>query len=105
MRRVRGTPPSLRPPPRDEAYRIGREALTNAMKHARVARVEVELGYTSAGLRLVVGGDGRGIAARRVEQQREQHRPPPGANGREVAGPGRPAEATLAAANAGEEAE
>jgi signal transduction histidine kinase/ligand-binding sensor domain-containing protein len=46
---------------RDEAYRIGREALGNAFQHSGATRIEAEITYDRALLRLRVGDDGVGI--------------------------------------------
>jgi signal transduction histidine kinase/ligand-binding sensor domain-containing protein len=51
----------LHPLLRDEVYRIGREALTNAFRHARANQIEVELKYAPNHLRLSVRDNGRGI--------------------------------------------
>ena len=51
----------LHPLLRDEVYRIGREALTNAFRHARASHIEVELKYCSNQFRLLVRDDGCGI--------------------------------------------
>jgi signal transduction histidine kinase len=51
---------SLKPLVRDEIYRIGREALTNAFRHAGAAHVEIELEY-GKDFRLLVRDDGRGL--------------------------------------------
>jgi len=51
----------LHPLLRDEVYRIGREALTNAFRHARANHIEVELKYASNQLRLSVRDNGCGI--------------------------------------------
>ena len=41
--------------------RIGQEALTNALKHARAANVRVELDYGDCEVRLHVEDDGQGF--------------------------------------------
>jgi nitrate/nitrite-specific signal transduction histidine kinase len=46
---------------REELYRIGREALLNALRHARAQRIEVELEYARHAVRLLVRDDGIGI--------------------------------------------
>ena len=46
------------------AYRIAQEALTNALKHAGVAHVDVTLSCTPTDLRLVVVDDGRATSTR-----------------------------------------
>jgi signal transduction histidine kinase len=51
----------LQPQAMDEAYRIGREALINAFRHARAHRVTVHLHHRPEGLRLEVRDDGVGI--------------------------------------------
>jgi signal transduction histidine kinase/ligand-binding sensor domain-containing protein len=51
----------LKPIIRDEVYRIGREAIVNAFRHARAASIEIELEYAPSGLRLFVRDDGCGI--------------------------------------------
>jgi len=55
------------PPPRElpaavdqAAYRILRESITNAIRHAGPARMVVSVGYGPGGLELVVADDGRG---------------------------------------------
>jgi len=58
---VIGQQQPLRPAIHDEIYRIGREALVNALCHAGAKRVELELEYTSNGLTLRVRDDGCGI--------------------------------------------
>jgi signal transduction histidine kinase/ligand-binding sensor domain-containing protein len=70
---VNGEGRSLRPLLRDEVYRIGREAILNAFRHARAKRVDVELTYASGGFSLVVRDDGRGIDPKIVEAGREDH--------------------------------
>jgi len=58
---VTGQPRPLHPLVRDGVYRIGREALINAFRHARARTVELEIVYGARGLRLVVRDDGAGI--------------------------------------------
>lgn len=58
---IEGRVRPLKPIIRDEVYRIGREAIVNAFRHARAASVEVELEFAAAGLRLFVRDDGCGI--------------------------------------------
>ncbi len=57
-----GEPRVLEPTVQDEAYRIMREALTNAFRHASASTVETEITYTSGALRMRVRDDGVGIA-------------------------------------------
>ena len=58
---VEGRQKPLNPMLRDEIYRIGREGLTNAFRHARANRIEIELRYGSKDFRLLVRDDGCGI--------------------------------------------
>jgi signal transduction histidine kinase len=56
-----GKPRKLRPIPRDEIYRIAREALWNAFSHAQAHLIEAEFVYSRSTLRLRVRDDGIGI--------------------------------------------
>jgi ligand-binding sensor domain-containing protein/signal transduction histidine kinase len=58
---VEGTPQILNPIVRDEAYRIGAEALRNAIRHAAARRIEVEIRYGEHHLRVRIRDDGKGI--------------------------------------------
>ncbi len=58
---VEGTPQPLNPIVRDEVYRIGIEALRNAVRHAKARQIEVELQYLEHQLRLRIRDDGKGI--------------------------------------------
>ena len=58
---------------RDEVYRIGREALVNAFRHAGAMNIEVELEYTPRHLRVVVRDDGRGIDPRVLRSELDKH--------------------------------
>jgi signal transduction histidine kinase/ligand-binding sensor domain-containing protein len=57
---VEGTPRDLHPVVREEAYRIGVEALANAFRHAEAGSIDVHLQYGRKGLTLRVVDDGRG---------------------------------------------
>jgi signal transduction histidine kinase len=70
---VEGAVRELRPEVRDEVYRIGREALSNALRHAHARRVEVELEYGARDLRVLVRDDGCGIDPQILESGREGH--------------------------------
>ena len=70
---VGGHPRPLRPVLRDQVYRIGREALVNAIRHSRAKNIEVELDYTGKRLRLLVRDDGCGIAPEVLRRGREGH--------------------------------
>jgi signal transduction histidine kinase/ligand-binding sensor domain-containing protein len=58
---IEGEVRRLHPMVRDEVYRIGREALVNAFRHAGAESVELELDYAPNRLRVHVRDDGRGI--------------------------------------------
>ena len=58
---VEGTPKTLNPMVRDEAYRIAAEALRNAIMHASARRIEVEIRYDAQHLRVRIRDDGKGI--------------------------------------------
>jgi signal transduction histidine kinase/ligand-binding sensor domain-containing protein len=58
---VEGTVRRLHPMVRDEAYRIGREALINAFLHAHSRGIEVEICYSPKELRIRIQDNGRGI--------------------------------------------
>jgi signal transduction histidine kinase/ligand-binding sensor domain-containing protein len=58
---VAGSPRDLHPILRDEIYRIGREALQNAFRHAKASHVETEITYELKLFRLRIRDDGRGI--------------------------------------------
>ncbi len=58
---VEGPSRALSPVLQDELYRIGREVLRNAFRHARAKLIEVEIRYSSQELRLRIRDDGVGI--------------------------------------------
>jgi signal transduction histidine kinase len=58
---IEGFPKPLHPIIRDETYRIGREALINAFRHAQAKNIEVALEYAEHYFRLLVRDDGKGI--------------------------------------------
>jgi signal transduction histidine kinase/streptogramin lyase len=58
---VEGAVRSLRPLIRDEVYRIGREALANAFRHAEASVIETVFDYAQDRFRIVVRDNGRGI--------------------------------------------
>lgn len=70
---VEGQPRPLHPVLRDEAYRVGREALINAFRHARAKTIEIELKYSSSGLRILVRDDGCGIDPQILHSGRDGH--------------------------------
>ena len=70
---VEGSPRALHPIVRDEVYRIGREAVVNAFRHARAKNITVEVLYLENQLRLLISDDGRGINSEVLESGREGH--------------------------------
>jgi signal transduction histidine kinase len=58
---TQGEPKVLHPVVREEAYRIGAEALTNAFNHAKASCIELDIRYGTAALGLLVRDDGIGI--------------------------------------------
>ena len=60
---VEGERQDLQPLLQDEVYRIARELLRNAFRHAQAGRIEVEIRYESRHFRVHVRDDGKGIDA------------------------------------------
>ena len=58
---VEGQQRTLTPVIRDEVYRIAREVLRNAFRHAQARRIEAEVLYDEDQLRLRVRDDGKGM--------------------------------------------
>lgn len=75
---VEGSPRNFHPIIRDEIYRISREALVNAFKHAQARQIEAELSYGERMFRLRIRDDGKGIPAGMVEGGRPGHYGVPG---------------------------
>jgi len=69
---VEGRRKPLNPLLRDEVYRIGREGLTNAFRHANANRVEIELTYGSRDFRLRVSDDGCGVDQNTLQGDRDR---------------------------------
>jgi signal transduction histidine kinase len=63
----------LHPILRDEVYRIGREALVNAVRHSQAKSIEVELEYSDKQLRVLVRDNGCGIDPHVLRSGREGH--------------------------------
>jgi ligand-binding sensor domain-containing protein/signal transduction histidine kinase len=70
---VDGEQRPLHPVLRDEVYRIGREALLNAFRHAQAKTIEIELKYSPSQLRVLVRDDGCGIDPDILRTGREKH--------------------------------
>jgi ligand-binding sensor domain-containing protein/signal transduction histidine kinase len=70
---VEGIPQALHPVIRDEVYRVGRESLMNAFRHARANKVEVEVDYSTSSLRILIRDNGCGIDPHVLRGGREGH--------------------------------
>ena len=70
---VEGMRRPLHPLIRDEVYRIGREAIMNAFRHAAAQHIEVEIEYSRRGLCVLVRDDGRGMDSTILSSRREGH--------------------------------
>jgi signal transduction histidine kinase/ligand-binding sensor domain-containing protein len=64
---VEGKPRPLRTVVHDEVYCIGREAITNALRHAAATRIEVEINYAPTHLRLRCRDNGKGMSKEQLE--------------------------------------
>jgi signal transduction histidine kinase len=60
---VEGRPRELTAVVRDEAYRIAREAVSNAYQHAKAGHIETEVTFGDADLTIRVRDDGIGVDA------------------------------------------
>ncbi len=65
---VEGKQRELNPMLRDEIYRIAREALRNAFRHAKAQKIEAEIAYGDSEFLLHVRDDGSGIVPEVVSQ-------------------------------------
>jgi signal transduction histidine kinase/ligand-binding sensor domain-containing protein len=70
---IDGQQRALHPPLRDEVYRLGREALINAFRHAKANHIEIELRYSPKHLRIFVRDDGSGIDPSVLKAGRDGH--------------------------------
>ena len=59
---------SCRPSFQDEVYRIGREVLRNAFRHAHARHIEAEIRYDKRHFRLRIRDDGKGIDKNILEE-------------------------------------
>jgi ligand-binding sensor domain-containing protein/signal transduction histidine kinase len=65
---VEGTAKPLRPILRDDVYRIVREALRNAFRHAKARHIEAEIVYEEELFRVRIRDDGKGINPKSIEK-------------------------------------
>jgi len=70
---IEGTPRDLHPILRDDIYRIAREALRNAFRHAEASKIEAEITYDQRLLRLRIRDDGKGIDPKLLAAGRDGH--------------------------------
>jgi len=70
---VEGVALPLRPTIRDDVYRIGREALLNAVRHSQASKIDLQLEYAPNQLRIVVHDDGCGIDPQALHSGRNGH--------------------------------
>ena len=70
---VEGRPQPLHPIIRDEVYRIGREAVVNAVRHSGAQKIEVEIDYALAHVRMLVRDNGCGIDEQVLRSGRDGH--------------------------------
>jgi signal transduction histidine kinase len=70
---VEGNPEPLHPILQDELYRITREAVGNAFRHARAKHIEVDVRFDARILRVRVRDDGIGMESNIAERGRDGH--------------------------------
>lgn len=70
---VEGTSRPLPHALQDEIYRVGQEAITNALKHARATRIAARLCYAADSVSLTVADDGVGFDPERVATPAGEH--------------------------------
>ena len=70
---VDGRSRPLRPAIRDEVFRIGREALVNALRHAQARNIQAQLEYGARRLLVVIRDDGQGMTPEVLASGRERH--------------------------------
>jgi signal transduction histidine kinase len=70
---VEGKPRDLHPILRDDIYRIAREALRNAFRHAEASKIEAEILYSEHLLQLRIRDNGKGIDSKLLDAGRDGH--------------------------------
>jgi signal transduction histidine kinase len=70
---VEGQPRELHPIVRDDIYRVAREALRNAFRHAQATQIEGEITYSDRLLRLRIRDNGKGIDPKLLSAGRDGH--------------------------------
>ncbi len=75
---IEGESRPVHPLIRDEVYRIGREALTNAFRHSKASKIDAGIGYSPKYLRISIRDNGCGISPDFLRSGREGHLGLPG---------------------------
>jgi signal transduction histidine kinase len=70
---IEGVPRSLHPIVGDDIYRMAREALRNAFRHAQANKIEADITYGKRLLRLRIRDNGKGIDPKLLETGRAGH--------------------------------
>jgi signal transduction histidine kinase len=70
---VKGQPKALKPAVQEQISQIGREALSNALRHSKATNIEVEVEYSPRSLRVVVRDNGCGIDAQMLREGKSAH--------------------------------
>ena len=70
---IEGAPRDLHPILRDDIYRIAREAVRNAFRHAKASKIEADITYGERVLRLRIRDDGKGIDPKLLDAGRDGH--------------------------------
>ena len=70
---VQGRTRELNPEIREQLFLIGREAVTNALRHSEATKIEVEIQYLPDLLRVLVRDDGCGIQPEAVQKESDSH--------------------------------
>jgi len=70
---VQGTPRALNPAIQEQLFKIGREAVMNALRHSEATKIEVEVQYLRDLLRVLVRDNGCGINPEAVQKQSDSH--------------------------------
>jgi signal transduction histidine kinase len=70
---IEGTVRELHPILRDDIYRIAREALRNAFRHAQASKIEAEITYDDRFFQLRIRDDGKGIDPGLLSTGRDGH--------------------------------
>ena len=70
---VQGKPWRLDPAIQDQLFLIGREAVTNALRHSHATKIEIEVQYLCDLLRVFVRDNGCGINPEAVHKKSDSH--------------------------------